>query len=144
MFLGQHPCALKNDRLLLPNAFREAFQGTVYVTQGFDRNIQILTKGAFEKLYKQIASLNIADPVSRLLLRLILSTSSLEQINSEGEIPLPPRLIEFAKLNEKTIVVGQGDYCEIWSANNWIEQQTQVENIEENSQRFASIIITTR
>jgi len=144
LFLGQQSCELKNDRLLLPGAFRDVFQDTVYITQGFDCNLLILTKSAFEELYKHIVSLNIADPLARLLLRMILSTTSLEQITNEGEIPIPARLIRFADLKEKTIVVGQGDYCEIWSVKNWIEQQSQVENIEGNSQRFSTLIITTR
>ena len=45
------------------------------MTQGFDRNVQVLTAGAFQQLYRQAASLNIADPLARLMLRLFLGSA---------------------------------------------------------------------
>ncbi len=48
----------------------------MYITQGFDRNLQVLTAGAFQEIYRKVISLNIADPLARLLLRLILGTAT--------------------------------------------------------------------
>ena len=144
MFLGQHPSLLNDDyNLSFPMKFGEMLTGSIYVTQGFDRNLLILTPSAFETIGQYISSLNIADPVARLLLRLIFGSACLLGIEENNKVRLPKNLAEFAGLKEKVIIVGQGDFCEIWSQEHWLEQESQLINVHENTKIFSNLIVTT-
>jgi len=131
-----------DNRIALPDGIQEDYQDGLYITRGFDRNIMVLTMDAFESIYDRITSLNIADPVARLLLRLILSTAQQVEIGSDGKIPIPEPLKEFANLERDVIMVGQGDYLELWSPNAWKKQEEELSNVEPN--HFSTLQITTQ
>jgi len=131
-----------DNRIALPDGIQEDYQDGLYITRGFDRNIMVLTMDAFESIYDRITSLNIADPVARLLLRLILSTAQQVEIGSDGKIPIPEPLKEFANLEQDVIMVGQGDYLELWSPNAWKKQEEELSNVEPN--HFSTLQITTQ
>jgi len=144
LFLGQHPSFLNKDySLLFPLKFREMLAGNVYITQGFDRNLLILNPRVFETIGQHISSLNLADPVTRLLLRLIFGTACLLEIDENNQVHLPEYLTEFAEIKGKVIIVGQGDYCEIWSQEHWMKQESQLNNVHQNAKRFSSLFVTT-
>lgn len=143
MLLGLYPSILETDnRLALPDEIQEDYKDGLYITRGFDRNIMVLTTEAFESIYDRIISLNIADPVARLLLRMFLGTAKWAEIGSDGKIPIPGPLKEFAILERDVILVGQGDYVELWSPNAWKIQEDQLSKVEPN--HFSTLHITTQ
>ena len=145
MFLGKHSSKLdKYDRLSTPAQFREELSSRVYVTHGFDRNLLALTPVAFKEIYRRVVSLNIADPLARVLLRLILGTAHEVHIDQNGYLSIPEELREFANLHGNILLVGQGDYFEIWSADLWNSQEAQLNDTDTNSSRFSNINIATR
>jgi len=143
LLLGLYTSILETDnRIALPNGIQEEYEDGLYVTRGFDRNIMVLTVDAFESIYDRITSLNIADPVARLLLRLILGSTQQSRIKADGKIQVPEPLKEFANLDREVIIVGQGDYLELWSPDAWKKQEEQLTNVEPN--QFSSLQITTQ
>jgi MraZ protein len=145
LFLGKHACKLDQEhRLLVPSAFRGQLSGGVYITQGFDRNLLVLPADAFQEIYKRIRSLNIADPIARLLLRLILGTASELAADQDGLIRIPEDLIDFANLKEDVLAIGQGDYFEFWSTDLWHQQESQLQDAEKNASRFSTLHVATR
>jgi MraZ protein len=144
MFLGQHNYFLDDDHYLtMPAAFREAMAEGAYVTQGFERNLVILTERAFQELYQRVVAMNIANPLARLLLRMILGNATRLETDQAGRILLPGNLIMFAGLEKKVVLVGQGDYFEVWAPTMWDEQSDDLQNIEANTQRFAVLDLAT-
>lgn len=113
------------------------------MTQGFDRNLQVLTASAFEQLYRRAAALNVADPLARLLLRLFLS-SAIELPQAKVSITIPDSLKEYAGLKDNVLVIGQGDYFEIWAPDLWSQQEAELQNVVANAGRFASLTLGTR
>ena len=145
MFLGQYTGELKpNNRLSLPTDFHELISDGVYLTQGFDRNVLVITKSAFEHMYRHITSLNIADPLTRLLSRMLLGAASFLEVGKDGILSLPESLAQFADLTNKVIIVGQGDYFEVWSTDQWEAQKLQLKDFQANAQRFSAFNIATR
>lgn len=145
MFLGKYPCKLDDhNRLVIPSAFRKQITGGLYITQGFDRNLLVLTTSAFEEIYRRVTLLNIADPLARLLLRLILGTASKLKIDQTGHIAIPDDLKEFAQIGEHNLMVGQGDYFEVWALELWNQQEFQLKDAEANSGRFSTLTVATR
>ena len=145
MFLGKLSTTLDpNNRFLVPGAFRAQLAGSAYLTQGFDRNLQVLTADAFQAIYRRVTSLNIADPLARLLLRLILGTATELGMGKNNRLMIPADLKNFANLHEDLVLVGQGDYFEIWSPEQWAGQETQLRDAETNSARFSLLTVATR
>lgn len=114
------------------------------MTQGFDRNLQVLTAGAFQEIYRRVTSLNIADPLARLLLRLILGTATELEMEKNNRIMIPEDLKNFANLQEDVVLVGQGDYFEIWAPDQWSLQEAQLRDAETNPARFSLLTVATR
>ena len=145
MFLGKYPCALHGEnRISVPSAIRDQLSGGAFVTQGFERNLLILTAGAFQEIYRRVTSLNMADPLARLLLRLILGSAQALSLESDGHIAIPEDLKNFAGLDEQALLIGQGDYLEVWSPELWNEQEVQLRNAEANTERFSMLTVSTR
>ena len=145
MFLGKHSSKLdKYNRLSTPSRFREELSSSIYITQGFDRNLLVLTRAAFQEIYRRVVSLNIADPLARVLLRLILGTAHEVRMDKSGYLTIPDELKEFANLRGNILLVGQGDYFEIWSTELWGHQEAQLKDADTNSSRFSGLIVATR
>jgi MraZ protein len=145
LFLGHHHSQLKNsNRLSLPSHWKQAISGGIYLTQGFDQNLLILTVGAFQEVYLRITSLNITDPLARLLLRMFLGAACFLEMDEKGILLLPTDLMKYANLNGKIVIVGQGDYLEIWSPDQWHQQQSQINDAQSNATRFSAFTIATR
>jgi MraZ protein len=145
LFLGKYQSTLDGqNRLLAPQAIRDQLSGSLYVSQGFDRNLLILTGSVFEEIYKRVMTLNLADPLARLLQRLVLSSARELEINDDGQLSIPMELSEFADLQEKAMLVGLGDFIEIWSLEGWKLQEEELKNSDKNTARFAGLTLATR
>ena len=143
MFLGKFARTLDiNSQFSVPPAFRGSLARGAYVTQGFDRNLQVLTTDAFHEIYRTVVSLNIASPLARLLLRLILGTAQESMVDASGEFTIPEELKEFADLHKDIFLIGQGEYFEIWSPDQWGQQEAQLNDAQANASRFAALTVT--
>lgn len=144
MFLGHHFTKLKKtNRLPIPSNWKEMISNGFYLTQGFDQNILILMPNTFREIYERITALNITDPLARLLLRMFLGTASYVENVEYETISLPATLLEYANLESNVVIVGQGDYVEVWSSDLWQQQQLEIQNSQSNAQRFATFAIST-
>jgi len=140
MFLGQYQHALDDKgRLTIPAAFRDSLADGAFVSQGFDRNLMIMTAAYFQQVYERINAMSITDPAARLLRRLILSSAYQVEVDRSGRILLPQNLRQFLALNGEATVVGQGEYFEIWAPSEWAGQMQMLQDTEANTQRFAAL-----
>jgi len=140
MFLGQHQLTLENNRFLLtPVSFRALLADGAYITRGFEQNLIVMSEKVFQEIYKRVVGLNLADPLARLLLRLILGNASKLEMDEIGRVFVPENLAAFAGLEKDIILVGQGDYFEIWSPTHWEKQSAELLNTDTNTERFAQL-----
>ncbi len=145
MFLGHHPTQLKSsNRLSLPPGWRKLLTGGIYLAQGFDQNLLILSAETFQEIYERISSLNITDPLARLLLRMFLGTASYLEVTESQLIAVPQNLMDYANLKGKVVLIGQGEYLEVWSPSHWAEQEAQIQDAQANAARFSAFNIATR
>ncbi len=143
MFLGRYRHTLdKKGRLTIPARFREALHDGAFLVQGFDRNLMVLTPDVFERIYRRVNALSMTDPVARQLKRLIFSAASPVELDSAGRILIPPYLREAVALSDEAVVVGVGDYFEIWPPADWEGQQALLQDADANARRFAALDIS--
>jgi MraZ protein len=140
MFLGQYHHNLdEKGRLTIPARFREALAEGAYLTQGFDRNLRLLTQADFEAMAEKINRLSMTNPDIRQLRRLIFATASEVQLDRIGRTLIPQFLRDFAGLEGEAVIVGVGEAIEIWSPETWAEQEVLIQDAESNAQRFAEL-----
>jgi MraZ protein len=140
MFLGQFQHNLdEKGRLMIPARYRELLAAGAFITQGFDKCLMVMTDAYFAQVYDRINSMNLADPTARLLRRLILSNAYSVEVDKVGRILVPGNLRQVIALNGDAIVAGQGDYFEVWNPADWNMQMDQLQDIETNNQRFATL-----
>jgi MraZ protein len=140
MFLGQFQHSLdEKGRLMIPARYRELLAAGAFITQGFDKCLMVMTENYFQQVYDRINAMNLADPTARLLRRLILSNAYPVEVDKVGRILVPQNLRQVIALESEAIVAGQGDYFEVWVPAAWNEQMNQLQDIETNNQRFATL-----
>jgi len=144
MFLGQYQHSLdEKGRLTIPAAFRDTLGEGAFISQGFDRNLMIMSAAYFQLVYQRINAMSITDPAARMLRRLLLSSAYQVDIDRAGRILLPPNLRQFLALNGEAVLVGQGEYFEIWTPSEWGQQMQTLQDADANAQRFSALDLST-
>ena len=146
MFLGKFVHSFDDrSRLTVPSKYREPLAGGAYVVQGLDKNLWVLTAEAFNTIYQRLMAMNLMDPAARSLRRLILGNASPLELDGAGRILIPQVLRETVGLEQgEAVLIGQGDYFEVWSPENWKEQETQNQAAAEHPDRYATLNLSTR
>lgn len=145
MFLGQYEHSIDDKgRLTIPSRYREQLtDNTLILTSGFDNSLMALTSELFKIVSNQMRSKAITDPTSRQFRRLFFSNAQELEIDNAGRVLLPAFLRESANLSENAVLVGNGEYFELWSPERWVVQQENMQDPETNDQRFIALDLTT-
>jgi MraZ protein len=94
-------------------------------------------------IYERVNQKSMTEPIARMLKRLIFSSAERVEVDKVGRILVPEFLRESASLNGEAVVVGVGEYVEIWEPSRWKEQVSQLQDDEANFQRFAMLDLST-
>ncbi|MEW6717372.1 MAG: division/cell wall cluster transcriptional repressor MraZ [Chloroflexota bacterium] len=143
MFLSQYRHTLDNKgRLIIPARYRELLEDGAYITQGFERNLLVLTAQDFMTVSERVNQMSLTNPTARQLKRLLFSSADFVTMDKMGRILIPQFLREVAQLDSEAMVVGSGTYFEIWSPEAWDEQMYLLKDTDANSQRFEALDIS--
>jgi MraZ protein len=144
MFLGQYEHTIdEKGRLTIPAKYREDLGDGLILTQGFEGSLLALPPDLFEQMSNRVRSMSITDSNSRALRRFIFAAASLIEIDKSGRILLPAFLRESANLADNAVLVGNGEYFEVWSPENWQKQIDLLSDPEANEKRFSALDLTT-
>jgi MraZ protein len=144
MFLGQYFHSLDSKgRLTVPVKYRELLAGGAIITKGFDPNLLVMPPVVFENLANQVNEQNYADPNARLLRRYLFSNGETVEVDKAGRILIPQYLRQKANLDTDVVIVGVGDFFEVWSAENWTEHEALLDDAEANVARFIDYRLST-
>lgn len=145
MFLGRYHHTIDGKgRLTVPARYRDllAAEGA-YLTQGFDQNLNVYPQPIFERISHRVNGLSMTDPNARSLRRLMFSNAELVVLDKTGRILIPQFLREELNLDSEAVIVGMGDYFEIWSPDQWAGQATLMEENEPIAMRFMDLDLST-
>jgi MraZ protein len=73
----------------------------------------------WERIERDIQNLPTLNPAIRRFQRLVLGYASDLDLDSNGRILLPGALREYAHLEKRVVLVGQGNKLELWSESLW-------------------------
>ncbi len=125
MFRGvQHINLDAKGRLSVPARQRESLldisAGSVVVTIDTQSSCLVLYPlREWERIERDIQNLPTLNPPVRRFQRLVLGYASDLDLDSNGRILLPGALREYAHLEKRVVLVGQGNKLELWAESLW-------------------------
>ena len=73
----------------------------------------------WEQIEKKIEALPSFNPAARRIQRLLIGHATDIEMDSNGRLLLPAPLREYAEMDKKLVLLGQGRKFEIWSESLW-------------------------
>ena len=130
MFRGVNPLNLDaKGRMAMPMKYRERLQemcgGQLVLTIDRDHCLLVYPLPEWEEIERKLVKLPTLNSKARRLQRLLIGHATEVELDGAGRILLPPPLREFAELDKKVILVGQGNRFELWNEGLWQERREQ-------------------
>jgi transcriptional regulator MraZ len=79
----------------------------------------------WERIEREIQALPALKPAVKRFQRLVLGYATDIELDGSGRMLLPQSLREYAQLDKKLVLVGQGNKLEIWSEALWLAEREQ-------------------
>lgn len=127
-FTGEYEHRLDDrGRLAIPAAYRTFFEHGGFLLPGPDGQIELYTPDGYQAEKQVRAVGDKRRPSARRLARSFFGRVRRVEIDRQGRILIPPAMREERALDGVTVVVGMGDYLEIWSAGTWRAEQAAID-----------------
>ncbi len=105
------------DRLM------EICEGQLVITVDRDHCLLLYPLPEWEEIERKLVRLPSLNKQARRLQRLLIGHATECELDSHGRSLLPPPLREFARLDKRLVLIGQGNKFEIWDETAWNEQR---------------------
>ena len=140
MLLGEHEHALdEKNRLTLPSKLRTAFGEGVVVTRGLDGCLLAWPLAAWAEMAERLRSVDQFSADGRKIRRHFFSGASQLELDKQGRLVIPARLLEDAGSTREVTVAGVSDHLEIWDRAAGRQQLHEVEgSAEDGAERLAN------
>ncbi len=117
-------------RMAMPTKHRDALNltdaGQLIITIDINaRCLLIYPLSTWEEIEQKIQKLPALNKSARRLQRLMLGYATEIEMDSNGRVLLSPPLREYADLEKKVVLVGQGNKFELWSDAQWAAETEQ-------------------
>src|SRR5690606_35580989 len=128
MFRGVNNVSLDaKGRLAIPTRYRERLAercaGQLVVTVDTARCLLLYPLPDWEEIERKLVKLPSFNPQARRLQRLLVGHATELELDSHGRVLLPPPLREFASLERRVVMIGQGNKFELWDEDTWNERR---------------------
>ncbi len=131
VFRGIHNINMDTKgRLAMPTRYRDAFaldaaKQLIATIDIQSRCLLIYPLEAWLIIEKKLQNLPALNASSRRLQRLMLGYASEIELDNNGRLLLPVALRDYAQLQKKLVLVGQGSKFELWSDELWAQETEQ-------------------
>jgi len=128
MFRGINKVSLDGKgRMAMPTRLRDSLQqaclGNVVLTIDIrEKCLMLYPLPEWEKVQSTLTGLANVRSEIRTVQRLLIGHATDLELDSQGRLNIPKLLREFASLDKKLILLGQGNKIEIWNETVWNER----------------------
>jgi len=117
-------------RFALPTRYRDRItsicDGQLIATVDTqERRLLIYPMPEWELIEKQLDALPSYDPTARRIKRMLMGYASELEVDSAGRVLLPSLLRDYAQLDKKIVLLGQGKKFELWAEESWNNQMDE-------------------
>ena len=110
------------QRFAVPKRLRDEMlhqeAGELYVAPEVDRSLSLFAPDLFAERAQRLAESSGRGHV-RNYLRLYYSQAERVDVDGQGRIRIPERLIQFSGLQQEVVLLGVHDHLEIWDKATW-------------------------
>lgn len=122
-------------RMSIPTKHRDDLlrvsEGQMVVTiSPSDRCLWLYTLTTWEAVERKLVSLPTLNEQTRKLRRMLIGHADDCDMDGAGRILIPAPLREYAMIQKKAVLVGQGDKFEIWDEAQWNAHREAILNVE--------------
>jgi MraZ protein len=115
------------NRLTVPAKSRPDLSAGVSLTKGFERCLQIWPTPDYERVTREaLKDLNPLGPEARDLKRHLYGNTAATELDSAGRIMVPPNFLAHAGITKDVVVIGSGEYLELWDRDAWTSYDTDL------------------
>jgi len=131
MFRGVNALSLDSKgRLAVPTRHREALmrqsEGRVVVTVNHEeRCLWLYPQPEWEEIERRLVNLPSLDRAAGRLKRILIGHATDAELDGSGRVLLPQPLREFAGIDKRVVLIGQGNKFEIWDEALWNERRNE-------------------
>ncbi len=117
---GEYVCKLDvKGRFMLPAGLKkqlsEADQERFVINRGFEKNLTLYPDSEWQKITREINSLNLYNKKNREFVRYFYRGASELNCDSANRLLLPKTLIDYAAIDKEVILFAYGNRIEVWS-----------------------------
>jgi MraZ protein len=116
-------------RMAMPARYRERLLescgGRLVVTVDRDHCLLVYPLPEWEIIESKLIELPSLNKQARLLQRLLIGHATELEMDAQGRILLPSILRDYAAVDKKAVLIGQGKKFEIWDEVTWNESQEE-------------------
>ena len=131
MFRGVNSLNLDaKGRLGIPTRYRDGLlrqsDGKMVVTinnADAERCLWLYPLADWEEIERKLVNLPSLDPAAQKLKRILIGHASDCDLDAAGRVLLPALLREFANLDKRVVMIGQGNKFEIWNEQLWNDRR---------------------
>lgn len=130
MFLGTYLVSVTSGkRTAIPSVFRQKLGQNVILAKWYESCLVLVGKDSWNALLERITGGEkmIVQPI-RETEHFIFASAYEVEVDDQGRIVLPDRLVSYAGLGESVYFLGIGDRVEIWNKEVWEKKETEVAN----------------
>ncbi|HXF97312.1 MAG TPA: division/cell wall cluster transcriptional repressor MraZ [Gaiellaceae bacterium] len=140
MFFGEYEHTIdEKSRLTLPARFRPELARGVVLTRGIDRNVDVYPREAWERNVARVAELDPFTREGRDMKRHAFVGATVTELDRQGRVVLPQRLVEYASLGREVVVLGVHDHLEVWDRDAWAAHASAIEgSVGDAAERLAA------
>ncbi len=130
MFLGTYLVSVTSGkRTAIPSVFRQKLGQSIILAKWYENCLVLSGVESWNALLERITGGEkmIVQPIRETEHFIFASAFEIE-VDDQGRIVLPDRLVSYANLGEQVYFLGVGDRVEIWNKETWEKKETEVAN----------------
>jgi MraZ protein len=130
MFLGEYQHLVdQKGRVILPAKFREDLADGLVVTKGLEECLFVYTPAEWAKQEAKINEMPLTSKNARAFKRTFFAGAAKATPDKQGRFVVPQNLRDFATLSKDIVIIGTGDYVEIWDKDKWSKYSAETEAV---------------
>ena len=131
MFQGAAQLNLDSKgRLAIPARYRDLLlahcAGQLVLTADADGCLLLYPQPEWQPIREKLMQLSAFNPRIRALQRFLVGHAEDVQLDAAGRVLISPTLRNYAVLDKRVMLVGQGNKCEVWDEARWQAQHEKM------------------
>ena len=147
LFRGFNPINIdEKGRLAVPTRYRaelrECCDQQLVLTVSQDKCLLLYPLPEWEEIERKLSKLSSLDKKAKRLQRLLIGHATECEMDSQGRVLIAEPLRNFAGLEKRVVLVGQGIKFEIWDEDSWNRSRDEWladENMDDLSPELSSL-----